>query len=1848
MDNNDNPPNAGRHGRQPQAGLRQTGRLLTSNEMEIMLLEKTPAEVLTRISTADGSFEKLLKEKENDMKYVRLMVRVIGFALGDTRRAQEQAVVDLVKMIIDNSSFHEKILYSLQGKQTFDEKYVKAILVILKSTLERIPNVAAKELSLLFMTLERIIDTKYEHLIDEKDEVKELIYRPMKFEDDDQDKEQETLLQDQDVDPNLFRGLSVIPTAADFDPTQDIVLRANKIKGRYENINDYLDIQFRLLRADLLIPLRENIHKFLDGDKKHAVRAYAQVRIVRPICHDKGLCFRLSFDVTKHRRINWSVSQRLKFGSLLCLSSDNFNTYRTAIVENRDPKDLSKGLVDVQFILNTQGPNMDVEELRHFIEEARDQRFVMVESPTYFEAYKYVLLGLQHMTENNFPFWQYIGQCIRQVNPPQYLEDADNPTYDLRPLVDTDYVITENEDLRPGFSPEAAAAEAVKVLDLESWPNPNTFGLDTSQFVALQSALTEEFSIIQGPPGTGKTFIGLMLMKALLHNKKLWVGNDESKPILLVCYTNHALDQFLEGILSFFKGQLVRVGSRSKSERLEEYNLRGLRHRARENRRVPLDIHLAKQQTRIRLNNLKAEIHTEAAKLEILEREIVKESFLIDYIHPDHYKSLTNRNIKGSIITQWLKINLDLEKLEKKRNARAQNRRGQIPNPNRPGGEAAGVDVDAEDEEDMDIIEVLNADARGAEQLEVDNDDIDENEDLFAELQENLGEDFMDSVRNVNKRLDDADKEAIRVKIENTAFNISDYGDEDMPLGLGKREKEHWRSLVPIKRHYRAILLGHLQRTDRMTEEEIRRVPDVWRLNLHHRWRLYRYWVDLYCRKIREEVSEKSQQYEQVARRYQEILHQEDKVILEKATVVGMTTTAAARYQGILREIGPKIVIVEEAAEVLEGHVITSLTDQCQHVVLIGDHKQLRPNPSVFKLKKDYHIDISLFERLVMNDFPLACLREQHRMRPEMTKLLRLPDLYPDLKDHEIVQKYPHILRVRGDVCFIQHCVKDEQENDSRTFSNQYEAMFLIGLCEYLLQQGYTAKQITILSPYAGQIHLIKTLLERLPRSQSTVRKMKGLKISSVDNYQGEENDIILLSLVRSNEANEIGFLKANNRICVALSRAKMGLYVIGNFAGLSEKSDLIREITREAKHLGYLSDHLVLTCLRHKGKETIIREPRDFKNVPEGGCVQVCAIRLDCGHSCKRICHADDLDHKNAMCSQKCQKVCDKCNQYCNGNHKCSQHDGCQRLMRKRIPICGHFQNVPCGMEANQFECQDPCQRILPCGHPCSDKCGRRHAHTEDMCKHTTEVTPKSCGHPKFRIECWKTTEEEYFLCPEPCNVELECGHLCLGSCGKCCGGRLHINCQQKCKKILICGHECRDTCNSCPPCTLPCEVACNHSCCPRQCGAICTPCMELCSWECRHHECVELCSRPCRRPPCDLPCRERLRCGHNCCGLCGEKCPRLCTICDKEELMETSLYGYDGDPTTLFIELDCGHVLEVDFVDQWMTTSTGTNEDSDQQAIGIKTCPLCKTAIRKCTRYGQQIKSMLELIEKVKRKCIGERKHEMELQLFQAIAKARGQEKTEIDRFLQQGDQVLSEIILEAQLTQVNMFHEIFALKRVAEECAGRSENPPAIFRPILTDLNHFSEWILQRRAIFSEQNKQDAEDEIDRLGLLIDLQKIEMNATIRGICNTVLAPYLDKMERCRKFLLRYGKTGKTIIKESKALCERLRELVPDTQLALSYEERMTIIRAVNVSAGAWYSCPNGHIYAIGECGQAMEESKCPDCKAKIGGTNHNLLPNNTWAQDMDGAENPVWRNVNADRDLAERIQRQLNGGL
>ena len=124
---------------------------------------------------------------------------------------------------------------------------------------------------------------------------------------------------------------------------------------------------------------------------------------------------------------------------------------------------------------------------------------------------------------------------------------------------------------------------------------------------------------------------------------------------------------------------------------------------------------------------------------------------------------------------------------------------------------------------------------------------------------------------------------------------------------------------------------------------------------------------------------------------------------------------------------------------------------------------------------------------------------------------------------------------------------------------NRKEAEFVTGFTCYMIQQGYKPENITILSLYSGQLLHIRKIM----RNNNKFNSFQGLldvRVQTVDNFQGEENDIIIISLVRSNKEKKIGFLKISNRVNVALSRARHGLFIFGNAECLRDSVMKLRD----------------------------------------------------------------------------------------------------------------------------------------------------------------------------------------------------------------------------------------------------------------------------------------------------------------------------------------------------------------------------------------------------------------------------------------------------------------------------------------------------------------------------------------------------------------------------------------------------------------------------------------------------------------------------------------------------------------
>ncbi|KAL2628684.1 hypothetical protein R1flu_013370 [Riccia fluitans] len=130
----------------------------------------------------------------------------------------------------------------------------------------------------------------------------------------------------------------------------------------------------------------------------------------------------------------------------------------------------------------------------------------------------------------------------------------------------------------------------------------------------------------------------------------------------------------------------------------------------------------------------------------------------------------------------------------------------------------------------------------------------------------------------------------------------------------------------------------------------VEKLPDVWRLNQEQRRILPEYWLKEIKKKYRNQLQTLSEQYEAACREVNEIEQEIKLSLLRRANVVGLTTTIAARSPKILQALKSEIVIVEEAAEVLEGHVLASLNSCVKHLVLIGDHLELCPSTAVYQL----------------------------------------------------------------------------------------------------------------------------------------------------------------------------------------------------------------------------------------------------------------------------------------------------------------------------------------------------------------------------------------------------------------------------------------------------------------------------------------------------------------------------------------------------------------------------------------------------------------------------------------------------------------------------------------------------------------------------------------------------------------------------------------------------------------------------------------------------------------------------------------------------------------------------------
>ncbi|KAL4130028.1 hypothetical protein PRIC2_006034 [Phytophthora ramorum] len=680
----------------------------------------------------------------------------------------------------------------------------------------------------------------------------------------------------------------------------------------------------------------------------------------------------------------------------------------------------------------------------------------------FFVAYEPVLRALQSLLPATMPFLEYLApeapatRGETRMESPMYCL-TNGFTFDLSSVIRTHPVapnaVPQQLRLHPlqQTSREACETALVRYSTLER-----------DQAKALVEALSSQVACIQGLPGSGKSFIGSMLTRIIVEANV--------SPVLIVCYTNHALDQFLCHLLDVGITSLVRIGGQCKEPRLEKYNLN----------KLPKSF----QRYELKLLYEKLDVNADAIALALRELDA-------DAHHPT-WKSL-----------KWF------------------------------------LETNYPDEYDY-----------------------------FAE-------------------------------------RSAELYDDDWKIAGSSDILEYWIQGQDLDAFQRR---GH----QRQGANNWRNNSNVWVWSLAKRRNALAQWVGALRTGRVEELVNAQKAYCETMKKIETVKEQADVEVLKRVQIIGMTTTGVAKNQRKIAAVAPPVVICEEAGEVLEAQLMACLSPACQQLVLIGDHKQLRPHIAEYNLSVEsaigmrFALDVSLFERLVAptSGLPFWMLTEQHRMRPQISQLIRML-FYPEVRDARETLEYPPLLGVDKNVFFVNHNHPEDGTSavlgaPARSHSNEYEVAYLIATLKYLLQQGYHTRDIAILTPYVGQLMKLRTALrgqfvlelneldleeiqrtfdgdedndDDMPafeeiRHDSTgalgVTKSElshAIRAATIDNFQGEEATVILVSLVRSSTnvhgRGTIGFLKTPNRINVLLSRAKHGLILVGHGDLLHAKSPL-------------------------------------------------------------------------------------------------------------------------------------------------------------------------------------------------------------------------------------------------------------------------------------------------------------------------------------------------------------------------------------------------------------------------------------------------------------------------------------------------------------------------------------------------------------------------------------------------------------------------------------------------------------------------------------------------------------------
>ncbi len=297
--------------------------------------------------------------------------------------------------------------------------------------------------------------------------------------------------------------------------------------------------------------------------------------------------------------------------------------------------------------------------------------------------------------------------------------------------------------------------------------------------------------------------------------------------------------------------------------------------------------------------------------------------------------------------------------------------------------------------------------------------------------------------------------------------------------------------------------------------------------------------------------------------------------LLTKTQVVTATLVGANHYT--VRNLNYQTVVIDEAGQALEPACWIPIL-KAQKVILAGDHCQLSPTIKSNEAAKN-GLSKTLLEKCIeLHPEAVTLLEEQYRMNENIMGYSSSVFYDDKLKAHASVAKsllftedIPLLFIDTAGCGFEEKLEGTSSTNpDEANFAFKHINLFVNELSSKIKLQGDgDFPSIAVISPYKQQINLLKTQFEHSPDLQ---KYKENISVNTIDSFQGQERDVVYISLTRSNDKGEIGFLSDIRRMNVAMTRARKKLVVIGDSATLGQHPFYANFIEYAEKKGGYVS----------------------------------------------------------------------------------------------------------------------------------------------------------------------------------------------------------------------------------------------------------------------------------------------------------------------------------------------------------------------------------------------------------------------------------------------------------------------------------------------------------------------------------------------------------------------------------------------------------------------------------------------------------------------------------------------------